>query len=256
VGDAHNLHAGGEVDSLLPRHVRTAVYDSELASFLYLKLRRRPVVGPDTDLVIEGFPRSANTFAAQAFVTTNPGRMVSSHTHGVGPLLRAQRLAVPAILLTREPLDAAASLVVREGISPRSALDWYVAFHKHAYSAADYVVVATFDQVVSNFQDVVRRVNERFNRQFVLPDLADQCLRVRVEAAVVRSERNFAGAVSPLKVGVPSRAREADLARARVGIEHDHPELLSEARGLFRQWRASAGNMDRHPGSHEGDCAP
>lgn len=241
---------------MLPRHVRTSVYDSEYVSFLYLKLRRRAVVGRDTDLVIEGFPRSANTFAAQAFITANPDRRVSSHAHGVGPLLRAARLTVPALLLVRDPLDATASVVVREGISPRSALSWYIAFHRHAHAAAGHVVVATFDQVVANFHDVVGRVNERFNCEFTLPDLSDQHLRDRVEAAVIESERRFSGAVSPLKVAVPSQARKMDLARTRAALEREHPELLAEARELYRNWRESATNANRRRISGQGDRVP
>ena len=68
-------------------------------SYLQLARRRkgRAVVGPDTELVIEGFPRTANTFAVFAFQTAQarPVR-VAHHLHAPIQVTVAARRPPPA----------------------------------------------------------------------------------------------------------------------------------------------------------------
>ena len=96
---------------------------------LYLPFARRRY-GPDmsfndrTEIVIEGFPRSANSFAVNAFVLAQ-GRPVhvAHHVHAAAQVLAAGRAGVPAILLIREPTDAIVSyLLWQPHLRPRHAV--------------------------------------------------------------------------------------------------------------------------------------
>jgi pimeloyl-ACP methyl ester carboxylesterase len=60
-------------------------------------------ISPETDVVIEGFPRTGNTFAVTAFVMAQPGFVsVAHHVHVPAQVISAERLGVPALLLWGE----------------------------------------------------------------------------------------------------------------------------------------------------------
>src|SRR5262245_32533170 len=58
----------------------------------------------DTEAIIEGFPRSANTFAATAFqlAQTKPVR-VAHHLHVPSQIIAGARWGIPTIVLVRDP---------------------------------------------------------------------------------------------------------------------------------------------------------
>ena len=86
-------------------------------AYLFLARRRygSRVLGPDTDIVIEGFPRSANTFAVTAFELAQERPVtVAHHLHAAAHVVRAAQAGVPVIVLVRAPEDAIASVVARK----------------------------------------------------------------------------------------------------------------------------------------------
>jgi hypothetical protein len=101
----------GEVGLLLWR-LKTLPLPS-LTLPLARALRRGEVVDARTDIVIEGFPASANTFAVAAFrLAQEPRYMrIAHHTHVPAQVIEATRLGVPAILLIREPMQAVLSVM-------------------------------------------------------------------------------------------------------------------------------------------------
>ena len=122
----------------------------------------------DTAIVIEGFPRSGNTFSAAAFLVANgQAAHVGRHLHGARHLHRARRLHVPAGARVRAPRDAVLSyLIRRSSLTAEDAVREYLEFYRIAWSARDAFVVGLFDVVISDFGTVVDAVNDRFGTQF------------------------------------------------------------------------------------------
>lgn len=125
----------------------------------------------DTDLVIDGFPRSGNTYCRYAFDFANDHRYrVASHLHTPRSIKRAARLGVPRLVLIRDPHDAVASLVECEpdlGIERAAKL-----FHRYYHSlywSRTPTVVALFDSVIADFGKVVGRVNDAYGTDFIPP---------------------------------------------------------------------------------------
>jgi hypothetical protein len=137
----------------------------------YLRLARRragrAVVGTDSALLIEGFPRCANTFAVFAFQTAQrrPVR-VAHHLHAPAHVVEAVDLGVPALVLIRPPQDTVISTVIwwRVGVAP--ALAAYARFYEHVLPYRDACVVGPFDQVTSDFGAVIDRLNRRYATRF------------------------------------------------------------------------------------------
>jgi hypothetical protein len=165
------------------RHVSSAhrarhllrTYVSERPA-LYLPFARRKYPGPspevissETELVIDGYTRSASTFAVYALQLSQqkPVRL-AHHLHAPAQLVEAARRGVPALLLIREPQGALLSQLVREpDVALRDALIAYTRFHACLLPYRDRLVVADFDTVTHDFGSVIRRLNARFGTSFV-----------------------------------------------------------------------------------------
>ena len=83
------------------------------ARLLGNRRRREFLVSPSTDLVIEGFPRSGNTFAVAAFVLSQPRPVRIAHHHHVpAQVIYAVKRGIPVLVVVRKPDDAVLSLVM------------------------------------------------------------------------------------------------------------------------------------------------
>jgi len=121
-----------------------------------------------TGLVIEGMPRSGNTFARHAFdlAQTTPVD-VSSHVHTPSAVVAAVRRGIPTLVLVRRPLDAVISLVIAAPhVRIEAALDEWNHHYEVLWPLRDSFVVATFDEVTEDFGAVTERVNRRFGTSF------------------------------------------------------------------------------------------
>jgi len=154
----------------IARHVirrRLSAYPS-----IYLPLARRKhaqaVLGDDTELVIDGFTRSAGTFAVVAFQLAQNGHVrVAHHLHAAAHLKAAAHRGIPAIVPIRGPQDTVLSAIIREPLIPVAQfLRSYTDFYARILPYRSAVVVATFEQVTTNFGRVIGRFNERFGTDF------------------------------------------------------------------------------------------
>ena len=130
----------------------------------------KSVVSRQSELVIEGFPRSANTFSVAAFkyAQTTEVRLVS-HLHFAAQIQMAHRWGVPCLVLIREPLSACTSLIIREPVfPPRMLLKQYIRFHRRISRLLDHVVVADFQEVTGDYGAVIQRINEFYGTTFDL----------------------------------------------------------------------------------------
>jgi hypothetical protein len=142
--------------------------------FLFYNIYRlRPsyrdlLVDRRTQIVIEGFPRSGNTFAVVAFEQAQrEGVRAAHHLHMPAQVMRAARWRIPTLVLIRKPTDAALSWVIREPWVPiRQALEHYVSFYETAAEYRGSFVVGFFEEVTRDYGAVLERVNARFGTGF------------------------------------------------------------------------------------------
>jgi hypothetical protein len=135
---------------------------------LYLPAARRrhpgpspEVIGPHTRVVIDGYTRSATTFAVYSFQLSQPQPVrMAHHLHAPAQLIEASRRGVPAIALIRNPRDTVVSQVVREpGVTIVDALVAYRRFYTCLMPYRDHLVVGEFDEVTADLGAVVQRLN-------------------------------------------------------------------------------------------------
>jgi len=189
--------------------------------------RRNVPASAAIGIVIDGFPRSANTFSARAFQFANPDVAVSHHMHAPANILLAVRYHLPTVVLIRPPVDAVLSEVIREPRKSlrRGLLEWN-SFYGLIRPVLDQVVVADFATVTSDYSIVIDEVNRRFGASFHAyrnsPD-ADEAVFAVIEAAA--RSRGKTGARLETQVPRPSLAR----AERKPGLqtELERPGLRS-----------------------------
>jgi hypothetical protein len=203
------------------------------------------VVTADTEIVIEAFARSAQSYVVAAFrLAQEPHAVrIAHHTHSPSTLIEGVRHAIPTLVIVREPEDAILSYVIRTPAnSIRGAVRGYIRFHRPLPAFRDGLVVATFDQVTGDLASVIRRVNDRFGTTFGLFDASEEHLarvsreiedderrRSRTEAEYEWAIPRPSGVRDALKAGMIADYRSGDLRALRIEADRLYRLLVSEA---------------------------
>jgi hypothetical protein len=155
------------------RHVlRTRISEHPV---IYVPIARRKHPGPspevissETELVIDGYTRSATTFAVYAFQLVQPQPVrLAHHLHAPAQLIAAAKRHVPVLALIRDPEGAILSQLAREpDWDIRDALVAYTRFYRRLLPYRAGLVVGEFDEVTNDFGAVVRRLNKHFGTSF------------------------------------------------------------------------------------------
>ena len=126
------------------------------------------VVSAETELVIEGYMRSANTFSTVAFQTSQPRPVrLAHHLHAPAQIIAAARMGIPVLVPVRAPRDAAISVTIRSPhVSLPQALNAYRRFHEAIVPYRDACQVALFDDVTRDLGSVIEALNARFETSF------------------------------------------------------------------------------------------
>lgn len=155
---------------MMRREIRNRI---SLYPSVYIPLVRqvRPdfVVGDDTDLVIEGFPRSGNSFAEAAVRWSQPRALrLAHHCHAAAQVIEAARRGIPCIVLIRDPADAVTSLLLAQPaiFTPKSALKEYKLFYEAILPIRQRYVLADFRAVTKDFGRILAVANEKYGTRF------------------------------------------------------------------------------------------
>ncbi len=186
---------------------------------VYLRFARKKypgpspeVIGADTELVIDGYTRSASTFAVYALqlAQRRPIRL-AHHLHAPAQLIEAARRRVPALLLVREPRSAILSQLVREPeVALRDALVAYARFHACLMPHLDRMVVADFETVTHDLGSVIRRLNSRFGMSL------EEFIPTEANTSECFEFIEQRGSLSPVLLGFESGTVGKDAARREL----------------------------------------
>ena len=150
-------------------------YDRLYLSIVRLRYRGVSSIGivsESTDIVIEGFPRSANTYMLNAFkICQEVDFNIAHHLHATPQVTYAIKENIPVILLIRRPIDCVVSVMIRNpSMSANDALREYIHFYSFLKPYITNVTLAFFDDVISDSNKIIQRVNSTYNTKFRLGD--------------------------------------------------------------------------------------
>lgn len=192
------------------RMARKAIWPRPALFFPFGVLRNRGnVYRSDYDLYICGYPRSGNTFALKAFELANPGASIRSHKHIPAFVVQSVKWSMPGMVLIRKPLDAAVSwsIYTREPLA--ESLAYYMEYYSVLAPYRSSLFFASFEDVTSDFGQVIRAFNSRWNTAFSefdnTPENTMRCME-EIESEYLDSN----GRVIEHKVPRPSTDRKAE----------------------------------------------
>lgn len=223
---------------------RTRLLETPIAGEFWLN--HRPAYAEhrlveSADLVIEGFPRSANSYALQAMrVASNDELEIRGHTHSYATVLNSVKAHKPCIVLVREPAMAVASLV-KMTKAPRaiSGARNYCRFYERLEPVLDEVVVAEFETVTADFGSVVNQVNQRFGTNFRIYERTKENELEVVERLNEVARRLNKGQMDEAVVARPSADR-APSSEVQGGWDNRVWRELERARELYNRIAARA----------------
>lgn len=142
--------------------LETALAPDEMRNRLLRRHHAPLVCGPQTDIVIEGYPRSSNSFAIWMLHVLEGESFrfnIGHHTHDVDNLCLAAHFDVPSAVLVRAPEDAILSFMIYSDVSVAAATDRYETFYKGTLALERMPMVLPFEMVTRDFNQVVDRIN-------------------------------------------------------------------------------------------------
>lgn len=222
---------------------------------LYVRLLRwRPgaskgIIGRDTEIVIESYPRSGNTFSVTAFEMAQ-GRELrrANHLHAPAQVVLAAKMRIPCVVLIRNPADAILSHRIRFPHIPlKQCLVDYVRFYKTVLPYRDRYLLVRFESATRNFGAVIDALNRKFETNFATFDHTPENERECFALVQKRYEERFGGGQS-IAEAIHSRpsaekARMKDATRTEFAAEFDRDEFASlrrEANHLYEILAARA----------------
>ena len=204
--------------------------------------RTNGLVNRETELVIEGFPRSGNSFAVTAMrlAQKNPLR-IAHHFHVPAQIIYACRHKIPVLVILRKASDAVISQKIRtpSGQLDQGLRDW-ISFYECILPHKDEFVLATFEEITEGFGTVIERINLKFGTRFSLfinsPEDREEIFRRMEEWST-----HLHGKVEESGIGRPSSSREEPKRKLAAEIESGRYSLLLERAGVIYNSLTSGG---------------
>ncbi len=210
--------------------------------FLPVLLRLTPLgtsrqITGATDLVIEGFPRSGNTFTTFAVDDASGHRLtIASHVHQPSQIKLALARGVPTVLVVRDPVSALASYLVYDPrFSEPTVIGEYCSYHRQLVPYAERLLICEFDEVTSHMRSVVGRINHRYSLQIGPFDEAPSNVE-RVLAQIEWRHKLVHPGLDPVQSAASPRSDRRQLTQQmREALLHPrNAAQMADAQELFR----------------------
>jgi len=197
--------------------------------------KRSLVISRNTNLVIEGFPRSANTFSVVAFESVQTKKIIiAHHLHLPFQINYACKHNIPALVLIREPTEAISSAIIFNNfLSIAEYLKSYIYFYTSISNCNDKFIVGLFDEVIHAYDKIIFKLNNKFNTQFNLfynsPTTVKRCFE--------KIEENNESNINENTIPHPSLFRKIKKEEIKNKLSKpEYKHLLKEAEKIYNHY--------------------
>lgn len=146
----------GEVKSTL---LANSVSYLPIAFFMGLDLKQIKV-NKKTELCIEGYPSSANSYSVMIIKYFNKDIKIASHSHAIANLKKALKYDIPTVILIRHPETVISSRLARHKGNINEYFVRYLRFHEFVLKHLDKFVVLSFKEVINDPNLLVNTVEK------------------------------------------------------------------------------------------------
>lgn len=190
----------------------------------------------DTELVVEAFPRSANTTSVLALLyAQGESFKVAHHLHVPAHIKYAVRHRIPCLVIVRNPLDCVASLMVmRKGGHPSIYLKDYIDFARVIEKLIDNVIVFDFREVTRDgMGPVIQAVNKKFKTDFNAPSGSPE--ENNWVQKRVRELNHLYSSGDAESLSIPSDDKRQKSEEMKHKIRSESPAQLREAEAIYKR---------------------
>lgn len=194
------------------------------------------IASHNSEIVIDGFPRSANTFFV-SFVEIAQDRPVriGRHLHESWQFRFAEKHNIPCVVLIREPLAAVTSAVLRDPrADARTLLNNYVRLYENMLEHRKRAVIAPFEVVVKDANRIIAALNKVYGSKFKLMT-EDRSLLVAEEVKSKDQAAFRSKILDQTRIAAPSEAKRHASAVIRAEIEDRLGAELSKASLVYQK---------------------
>lgn len=201
----------------LKRRLRSAASTFPTIYIPMRRLRRSDTVaGPETEFLLEGYPRCGNTWAEMAIrhAATRPLKM-AHHSHAAAHVIHGQKLRVPTLVLYREPDLAVRSLLAMNmrNLTAKDAFREYVKFYRILLELPKGTLsFASFEDVTQRIERVIVHLRDHFGLPLAPFEADDPQEKAAVfalmdaRAAEIRPDQEAVSQSNPNHFGQEQRA--------------------------------------------------
>lgn len=151
---------------MLRRRLRLLVSGDPRLYYYYARLAKLPFqINDTTTVLVDSYPRSANSFFEAAFTKAHGGReSVAHHSHAAGQVLIGLKRNLPCIVLIRNPVSAIVSFYeMNEGsYSIDLCTSEYIKFYSSLEEHIDKIIILETQEIESRFYDLMKMLRERY----------------------------------------------------------------------------------------------
>ncbi len=179
-------------------------------------------VNRQTQICIEGFQRSGNTFFKRLFSSHNKNVKVAHHNHSSASIKKAIKRGIPIIVLVRHPLGAISSLIAWDNsLSICIALKAYRMFYQPLMSLKAHFWMLQFEHFIDDPISHVNSINLRFDTSF-------EKVNFSKEEFQSFKQKTANSTNSPFDSPLPNEEKENRKARIQKDIlsHRDYPKTI------------------------------
>ncbi len=174
------------------------------------------LVSDRTDAVVEGFPRSGNTWLTE-FMRYKTNLTIASHIHYPFMIRDGIRHNIPVYLVVRHPLDSISSLMVRDNsFTLEAALYYYRSFHIDIFKFIHEIRVIRFEKVTQELDILSREMNNDHNGI----EIDKSEIPVFKEHLTLLEKSRYKGHEAANKIGLPDELRIDKKAQLKKKIKN------------------------------------
>tara|TARA_Y100001935_G_C17248698_1_gene479769 strand:- start:88 stop:756 length:669 start_codon:yes stop_codon:yes gene_type:complete len=174
--------------------------------FIYFNKVRYPkkCINKNTNITIDGFERSANTYSLYYFKELNKDTKIAHHSHSYQQMIHSLEKKIPTILLIRNPYDAIISSYIYhfQKVPVQLLADTWINFYKPLIPFKDNLIVSDFNTTISNFSKIISLANDKYDTKFnyVLNENHNKILQEKLNERKIKSNRQSMPSIKQKKV--------------------------------------------------------
>lgn len=201
-------------------------------SFLY----RKDLYCADPDIIVDAYPRSANSYFAWAIELKEVPVVMSHHLHSRFQITRAIKKRIPLIVLIRNPLDACLSSAVYNDINfiTLELIKWQIFYKKVLANLPDEgIKILNFEDIIS--EDINLIINNVFLEYGVkVPkNITPQEIKDTIYETNIKQHDSVSE--SARKITLPSKRKELYKKELKSNLKNVDKYILKQNEKIYNE---------------------